>query len=194
MARSPNRVNPEDQLLFERAMADVRQIEGDQRTPEPSHPEPAPLADADQEVLEHLERLVTGRAPFALHDSDEFIQGAVPGLDARILKRLRRGEFAPQADLDLHGARARDAQTLVLEFLQGAHARGLRCLRIVHGRGRNSPGGVAVLKESLPRWLSRGPARHLVLAYSSAPSNDGGTGVTYVLLRRRGRPQRGDSL
>ena len=73
-------------------------------------------------------------------------------------------------------------------FLRDAHGRGLRCVRIVHGHGRNSPGGQAVLKPSLPRWLARGEARQLVLAYTTAPQSDGGAGATYVLLRGGGAP------
>ena len=65
------------------------------------------------------------------------------------------------------------------------HKKDLRCVRIVHGRGKNSPGGVPVLKQNLPRWLSRGPARLIVLAYTSALPRDGGAGATYVLIRRR---------
>ena len=89
-----------------------------------------------------------------------------------------------QADLDLHGSDAPTARVRVERFLLEAQGRDLRCVRIVHGRGKNSPGGVSVLKTSLPRWLSRGPARHAVLAYTSAAPRDGGPGASYVLLRR----------
>ena len=107
----------------------------------------------------------------------------MPGLDPRVLRRLRNGEFSVQADLDLHGSDAESARSLVARLIADAHAQGLRCVRIVHGKGRNSPGREPVLKRSLPRWLVRGPARRVVLAYTSASPTDGGSGATYVLLR-----------
>jgi DNA-nicking Smr family endonuclease len=118
-----------------------------------------------------------------MRESEEVMEGCVPGLDPRVLRQLRKGEFTPQADLDLHGCDAETARALVEAFIVESHARGLRCLRIVHGRGNRSPNG-AVLKPSLPRWLSRGPARLIVLAWTSAPRSDGGTGASYILLRK----------
>ena len=90
--------------------------------------------------------------------------------------------------VDTAAQRVRFPPDLVERFIAESHARGLRCLRIVHGRGLNSPGGVSVLKSSLPRWLARGQARRIVLAYTSALPNDGGTGASYVLLRRNRQP------
>jgi hypothetical protein len=121
-------------------------------------------------VIRELDALVNGEGPFDIRDIDEVMEGCVPGLDPRVLRRLRRGEFTPQADLDLHGCDAATARVLVEEFIVESHARGLRCLRIVHGRGNRSPNGEAVLKPSLPRWLARGPARLIVLAWTAAPS------------------------
>jgi DNA-nicking Smr family endonuclease len=67
---------------------------------------------------------------------------------------------------------------------------GLRCVLIVHGRGRNSPGQVPVLKDRLKQWLTRGKLGRLVLAFSTARAHDGGPGALYVLLRReRGQKQ-----
>jgi DNA-nicking Smr family endonuclease len=194
MAKRPRSVADDERQLFERAVADVRPLEHDQRRPASSTRAPVPLSDRDKEVLQHLDALVAGDLDFELHDSDEFAEGSVPGLDPRVLSRLRGGEFARQADLDLHGTTAESARALVERFVVDSHARGLRCLRIVHGRGRNSPGGVAVLKQSLPRWLQRGPARHLVLAWSTARPRDGGAGASYVLLRKGGRRPRRQPL
>ena len=173
-----------DEELFEAEVADVRPLEQDRRPPELGSRKPLPLSEREREVLEELERLVSGEAPFDLRDSDEYLEGRVPGLDPRVLKSLRRGEFTVQADLDLHGRDAATARVEVERYICRCHELGLRCIRIVHGRGRNSPGRVPVLKESLPRWLARGPARRIVLAYASATPQDGGVGATYVLLRK----------
>ena len=178
-----------DDRVFEEAMADVRPIERDRIEPEIQYRTPVTISEHERSVLRELDELVAGGGETPLVDPDELMEGAVAGLDPRVLKRLRRGEFTVQADLDLHGADAETARLLLERFLIDTHARGLRCVRVVHGRGKNSPGGRPVLKANLPRWLARGPARHLVLAYSSATAHDGGAGASYVLLRR-GRAQR----
>jgi DNA-nicking Smr family endonuclease len=194
MAPERDERDPEDDLFAEE-MADVRRLEQDRHLPELCLRTPVPLSKREREVLRELDRLVAGEGPFDLRDSDEYIEGKVAGLDPRVVKRLRRGEFTVQADLDLHGQDAASARVAVERYIQECHSRGLRCVRIVHGRGRNSPGGVPVLKDSLPRWLSRGPARLIVLAYTTAARKDGGAGATYVLLRKpRGRPPRSEPL
>jgi DNA-nicking Smr family endonuclease len=183
----------DDDAAFAEAMAGIAPLEPTQRPPQPIYREPVPLSAREREVMRELDAIVNGEAPFDVRDSDEFMEGCVPGLDPRVLRRLRRGEFTAQADLDLHGTDAATARALVEAFVVESHARALRCLRIVHGRGKRSPNGEAVLKPSLPRWLARGPARLIVLAYTSAPQSDGGTGASYVLLRKGPgrRPQKG---
>ena len=173
----------DDRSEFERAMEDVSPIDRDLHAPAVRERVPVPLSEHDRRVLDELDALVAGEGSFELTDPDDQLEGRVPGLDPRAWKRLRRGEFRVQEDLDLHGSDAESARVQVEHFLLDAHARGLRCVRIVHGRGRNSPGGIPVLKANLPRWLARGPARTLVLAYASATRYDGGSGATYVLLR-----------
>jgi DNA-nicking Smr family endonuclease len=186
MAREPD----DDAALFAEAVAGVAPLAQTRLPPTPVYREPTPLSEREREVIRELDALVSGEAPFDVRESDEFMSGCVPGLDPRVVRSLRKGEFTPQADLDLHGSDAPSARALVETFVVTAHARGLRCVRIVHGRGNRSPNGEAVLKPSLPRWLGRGPARRIVLAYSSAPQTDGGTGATYVLLRKGGGARR----
>ena len=194
----PRRARPVDSELFEEAMADVERLPVDheqtRHVPEPCFRPPAMVSQREREALRELDQLVSGEAPFNLPDSDEYMEGSVPGLDRRTLRRLHRGEFTLEAELDLHGQTAAAARVAVERFVQDAHGRGLRCIRIVHGRGRNSPGRIPVLKQSLPRWLARGPARHIVLGFTTASPRDGGVGATYVLLRKHGRPLRRDCL
>ncbi len=174
----------DDEAAFAEAMAGVRKLESEQRGPQIHYRKPVPLSDREREVMRELDALVNGEGAFDLRDSGEVMEGSVPGLDRRILRGLRRGEFTLQADLDLHGSDAATARGLVERFIVESHARGLRCVRIVHGRGNRSPNGEAVLKPSLPRWLARGPARQIVLAFTAARQADGGQGASYVLLRR----------
>ena len=174
----------DDREAFERAMSGVTPIKRDRHPPNLRERAPVTLSEHEREVLRELDGLVSGTGSLELGDPDDHLEGKVPGLDPRTLKKLRRGEFTVQEDLDLHGSDSGTARARLERFLIDAHARGLRCVRIVHGRGRNSPGGIPVIKTNLPRWLARGPARTLVLAYTTAAPHDGGSGASYVLLRR----------
>ena len=117
--------------------------------------------------------------------SDEYIEGSVTGVGRKVMRRLKRGQVPVQDHIDLHGLTKKEAEIEVRRFLVESHKRGLRCVLIVHGRGLNSPDSFPVLKERLPVWLNRGPARRIVLAFATARPYDGGTGAIYVLLRRR---------
>lgn len=176
-----------ENALFEEEMADVRPLERDGHAPTPVFRPPVSRSELEREVLRELDDIVSGKATIEATDSEEIIDGKVPGLDPRTMRQLKNGEFAVEADLDLHGASAEVARNLVEQFVIISHERGLRCIRVVHGRGRGSPGGVPVLKQNLPRWLARGPARLIVLAFTTASPHDGGAGASYVLLRKRGR-------
>jgi len=178
------RIDDEERAAFEQAMADVRPMDQDRLAPEPFWRETASISQREAEVLRELDALVTSQEPLALENTDEYIRGAVPGLDPRVVRDLSRGQFTVQGELDLHGSDAPTARARLEQFLVQAHGRGLRCVRVVHGRGRGSPGGTPVLKAQLPRWLARGPARGIVLAYATARPRDGGAGASYVLLRR----------
>jgi DNA-nicking Smr family endonuclease len=121
---------------------------------------------------------------FALTREGERVYALAPGVDARHLRRLRRGELEVDRELDLHGQSERSAREDVAFELRDAFEEGERCVRIVHGRGRHSPAG-PVLKEALLGWLQRRPLSDLILAFSSAPPAQGGSGALLVLLRRR---------
>jgi len=95
------------------------------------------------------------------------------------LRRLRRGLYARRDELDLHGMTQTEARLAILEFLADARRRDLRCVRIVHGKGRGSGDRGPVLKAAVNRWLRRHAA---VRAFCSARPPDGGTGALYVLL------------
>lgn len=177
-------VSEED--LFWREMQDVTRIKQDGRV-RVSNPPPMVLrrAEAEEnEALAELYDLVAGRTGFDVTDTEEYVEGCVIGLDATLVRKLRQGDFSRQAALDLHGMKAEEAQAEVEKFLNTAVQKGLRCVLIVHGRGRNSPGQVPILKDRLKLWLTRGKLARSVLAFSSSRPYDGGPGAIYVLLRR----------
>jgi len=170
--------------------AGVRPLSAAQRqrvTPAPPASPERAVTDPDAEALAELSDLVNGGGAFDLADTVEFIEGAANGVDRRLVRRLRGGEFAYQAHLDLHGMKTDEARIAVDRFLQHAHRQGQRCVLIVHGRGLNSKDQVPVLKHRLAGWLARGAWARLVLAFTSARPCDGGAGALYVLLRRQRR-------
>jgi DNA-nicking Smr family endonuclease len=100
----------------------------------------------------------------------------------QVLRRLARGEYAAQEELDLHGLPARTAESLLREFLRDCRTHGVGCVRIVHGKGRNSEERLPVLKNLVDRALRQ---RADVLAFHSPPAAQGGTGAVLVLLEHR---------
>ena len=180
-----------DEVSFADAMADVRRLRSDARVdaPAPAAHATRTVIDEESEALAVLSDLVAGNGDFDISDSTEYVEGAVVGFDPRVMKRLRRGEFAYQAMLDLHGMSAAAARVEVERFILRSLAEGHREVLIVHGRGRNSKDNVPVLKERLKSWLARGRIGRSILAFTSARPADGGTGALYVLLRRRRGPK-----
>jgi DNA-nicking Smr family endonuclease len=106
------------------------------------------------------------------------------GLTNQILKKLRRGFWSTQDQLDLHGLRTEEARALLVDFLNDALKHGFRCVRIVHGKGLRSPNAEPVLKRKVGNWLSQ---RDEVLAFVQARAEDGGGGAVMVLLKAKGR-------
>ena len=169
----------DDTLLFRRHVGETRPVKRGQervsppRRPPRNRPEPpraAPGPDGDRHPLVPDRDIERGTR----------IEFARPGLQRRELRRLRRGHHPIQDQLDLHGLFASEAERAVLEFIDRARARGLRCVRIIHGKGRSSAKGRPILKAVVDRWLRRCDG---VLAFCPAPENAGGTGAVHVLLR-----------
>lgn len=192
-AKAPPGRAADDGTLFAEAVRGVRPIppeERRRRTPAPSRT-PAPRGPSDDErVLSELSDLVAGIATFDVSDTEEHMEGAVVGLDPRLLRRLRAGELSYQSHLDLHGHTADEAHRALVEFVLRAMSLGQRCVLVIHGRGLNSPDQRSVLKNGVREWLTHGELGRRVLAFSSARTYDGGAGATYVLLRRDRREKR----
>ena len=186
----PQETAESEEAFFARHMQQVTPLKNDGRIHvTPPLPNVQLRAQTEEnEALAELYDLVAGRAGFDITDTDEYVEGTVNGLDIRLVRKLRTGEFSRQAALDLHGMTSDAAQVEVEKFILGAVRTGLRCVLIVHGRGRNSPGQIPVLKDRLQQWLTRAKLARLVLAFATARPHDGGPGAMYVLLRReRGR-------
>jgi DNA-nicking Smr family endonuclease len=179
---------PEDRL-FEEEMAGVAPLASDPRgrlgAPEPPEtPRRSSRQNDEAEAYAQLADLVEGVGAFDISDSDEYIEGIAPGIDKRLLKKLRKGEYALQGHLDLHGMTSEEARGEVERFVDKALTEGKRCVLIIHGRGLNSKDNIPVLKERMKVWLTRGRISKSVLAFATARPADGGAGAVYLLLRR----------
>ena len=172
----------ESAALFFKAMLGVAPVNGKGRdVAVPAAPaKVSPLHDPAKALREVLE----GKVEFALHHTDEYLEGYVVGVDPLVLSRLRAGQFSPEKHLDLHGMNATQAHDALTWFIKDAYQRGLRTVVVVTGRGKNSPDGVGVLRPLLQQWLSREPFKRVVLAFCTAKAHDGGPGAVYVLLRK----------
>jgi DNA-nicking Smr family endonuclease len=185
----------DDAAVFRQAVDGVRRL-GDQR---PARVIPKPevtleIVSEDAEVLAQLSDLVSGVGTFELTETEEYTEGTRLGLDPRLVTRLRRGEFAVQSHIDLHGLIQADAKATLEGFIVNSVRKGLRTVLVVHGRGLRSPGGMPVLKHAASQWLSHGHMGGYVLAFATARPSDGGAGAMYVLLRRDRKRARFDVL
>ena len=115
----------------------------------------------------------------SLLDTDEGLSFRRPGIGVEVVRKLRRGVWAIQAQLDLHGLRRDEARERLAQFLHDARRRGLRCVRVVHGKGNGSPGREPVLKSRVKAWLVQ---KREVIAFAQARASDGGAGALLVLL------------
>ncbi len=195
LAESESEPMLDDATMFHQAVDGVRRL-GDQR---PVRVVPRPevtleVVSEDAEVLAQLSDLVSGAGTFELNETEEYTEGTRLGLDPRLVTRLRRGEFAVQAHIDLHGMIQADAKLALEGFVVDSVRKGLRTVLVVHGRGLRSPGGMPVLKHAAAQWLSHGHMGGYVLAFATARSADGGAGAMYVLLRRDRRRAKFDVL
>jgi DNA-nicking Smr family endonuclease len=103
-----------------------------------------------------------------------------PGLSRMTLRKLRRGEWPPQDEIDLHGLNTDEARRSLIEFLHASSLRKLRCINVIHGKGWRSEGRDGILKVHTRHWLTQ---HAQILAFCEAPPNAGGGGAVWVLLK-----------
>jgi len=114
-----------------------------------------------------------------LLDVDELLSFRRPGIGTDVTRKLRRGDWSIQRQLDLHGLRRDEARERLSFFIREAHKQGIRCVRVVHGKGLGSPGKAPILKSRVHSWLVQ---KNEVLAFVQAKPADGGAGALVVLL------------
>jgi len=166
--------------LFRQAMSDVRPLNAEPEADTGARrPAPRPrqrLAD-DRAVLDELRHGEMDEAWGA--ERGEALSYLRPGQPRQLLRRLRRGQFSVMAELDLHGKTVETARDELSRFLIECRFRDIRCVRVIHGKGKGSTNRGPILKGKVDRWLRQ---RDEVVAFCSAPTIDGGTGAVYVVL------------
>ena len=167
--------------LFRAAVADARPLRQAPRArrPPPGVP-PLPLQRwADDRVVldESLERSVDWDFD---RQTGESLAYKREGVQLQVFRRLRRGHWVVQAELDLHGCTREEARVELATFLARCLRQRLRCVRVIHGKGLGSRNREPVLRAKVAGWLAQ---REAVLAFCEAPPSDGGSGAVLVLLR-----------
>lgn len=187
-AKSPAFVGaatPDDAALFRQAMGSVTPIRTDRVARQA-----VPAAPSDEQ-LRRRAWAMGGEAPAAPaaspEVSDEYVARLLTddgtafvrtGMAPDTLRKLRRGYWSVRAELDLHGMTLDAARAALATFLRESSQAGLRCVRVIHGQGHNSP-GEPVLRDKVTRWLVQ---HSVVLAFAQGKEADGGAGAVRVLL------------
>lgn len=169
--------------LFQRSVVGVTPLRESGRVSLlPPRPQPHPRQREMDEAAALREALSDEFDVESLLETDEGLSYRRHHVGADVPRRLRRGQWAIQAQVDLHGLRRDEAREQLGEFLHQAQAAGLRCVRVVHGKGLGSPGRTPVLKTKVRGWLVQ---NQLVQAFVSARASEGGHGALVVLLAPR---------
>jgi DNA-nicking Smr family endonuclease len=167
--------------LFRRSIGAVAPLPSVDRH-EAIAPKPEPIARhhlADEQAA-LAESLSDEFSPESLLDTDAALSYGRTGIGTDTLRKLRRGHWVIQSQLDLHGLRTDEARTALAEYLRSACKRGLRCVRIIHGKGLGSINKEPVLKNKVRNWLVQ---KEEVIAFCQAKASDGGSGALVVLLK-----------
>lgn len=173
-------ISTQERQLFRNSIGPVQALPENRQCQQPMRPAPSPRprqtqADAEAVMQELFD------APAIDVDTGDSLSWRRNGVQLSVLRKLRRGHYRCQAELDLHGLFVATARQQLAEFLHHALQRDYRCVRIVHGKGLRSGQRGPVLKTKVNGWLRR---RDEVMAFCSTPQHDGGTGAVYVLLKR----------
>jgi DNA-nicking Smr family endonuclease len=167
--------------LFQAAVGQVQRLPQSQLANlRPAPPQPIPKQQMLDEVAALQEALSDEVDITSLLETDERLSFRRPGVGPDVTQKLRRGKWAIQRQIDLHGLRSDEARETLTAFIREAHRQGIRCIRVVTGKGLGSPGKAPVLKDKVHRWLVQ---KAEVVAFVQAQPAHGGAGALVVLLQ-----------
>ncbi len=175
----------DDRALFLNAVADATPLPSSTRAAR-SHEPPAAFprhSKADEAAALEASQLAIYPSPMSwdigadIEDEQSYLRA---GVSPDLLRKLRRGQWTIQAELDLHHHTQDEAHAAISEFVRTARDQDWRCVRIIHGKGLSSHMKIPVLRSKVRRWLQQ---KDEVLAYCEPQPNGGGSGAVLVLLR-----------
>ena len=189
---TPSVPSSADRALFRAATAGAKVLGASMHPPppglQPAPPEPIPRQSLRDERAVLLEAMSDELDLDHLLETDAALSWRREGVGSDTLRKLRRGHWTIQNEIDLHGLRRDEAREALGQFLRTALQREWRCVRVIHGKGLSSPLREPVLKHKVRSWLMQ---RDEVMAYVQARPSDGGAGALVVLLRSARRTERG---
>jgi DNA-nicking Smr family endonuclease len=173
-------VDSTEAAAFRTAMRDVKPLPAHPARHTPPKPTRRTRARPQQSAVDGLEEIMPLIASAAVDDAAATLTFQRGGVRDQVMRRLRRGLIPSEDELDLHGMNQTQARDQLADFIAHSRDAGLRCVRVVHGKGYRSGARGPILKTAVNLWLRR----HMdVMAFTSAKVIDGGTGAVYVLLR-----------
>ena len=182
-SKQDNKISAEDQQFFRDEIADVRPLTSEERI-ESVKKSPSARKIYNQDNIESAQH--TGMEMFSdpvdLRDAEieDVLFFARSGIQQKVHKKLRRGEYPIEDELDLHGYTVAEAKIAIIDFIIDCKKQHKRYVRIIHGKGYRSEQKIPILKTHVAYWL---PQHNDVMAFSSARPADGGTGALYVILK-----------
>ena len=167
--------------LFQAAVGKIQPLTHTERADLRPAPPPARPLQLELDEAAALQEALSDEVDItSLLDTDAQLSFRRQGVGPDVPQKLRKGKWAIQRQIDLHGLRSDDAREALTAFIRTAHQHGIRCIRVVHGKGLGSPGKTPVLKDKVYRWLAQ---KEDVIAFVQAPPAHGGAGALLVLLK-----------
>ncbi len=180
-ARAAGELERQARELFASTVGPVTPLPHSGRTELPAtRPDPEPLQRRRDEAAALRETMSDGFDVDSLLETDAALSFRRPDIGPDVVRKLRRGGWVIQAQIDLHGLNRDEAREQLAAFLREAARQGMRCVRVVHGKGHGSPGREPVLKQRVHSWLVQ---KASVLAFAQARAAEGGSGALVVLLQ-----------
>jgi len=173
-------LSDDDKALFRDAIGEVKSVAND-KAPDTAKKPSARVTSTQQDDRSVMETLLSELSENDLLETGEHLSYTAPGVQRAVLRKLKSGKYAIQAELDLHGLTLPMAKNELGAFLVECQHRRLLCVRIIHGKGRKTAEKTPRMKPAVNQWLQ---GNKKILAFCSARSNDGGTGAVYALLKR----------
>ncbi len=174
-------ISEEDSALFRKSVADAMPLKQDSFIAEKPRPKAHP-SKTEADNLAVIEEMSAADFDSSLLERGDELLYTSPGVQNNILKKLRRGQYKIEAELDLHGMTVDSAKIALTDFLKQCTTRSQHCVRIIHGKGLGSINKQPILKNKLNQWLQK---TDIAQAFCSARPADGGTGAIYLLLKRK---------